>query len=214
MITGNKIILRDKRLADALDDYTWRTDPELARLDAIPPLTTTFPQYLSAYASELRYPPSTRHPLAIETLDGQHIGNCIYYDVNEAKGETELGIMIGNRAYWDKGYGTDTVTTLVNYIFHQTNLKRIYLKTLDSNTGAQKCFNKCGFTPYGHLVLLNHNPQPLVGRATIAIPNTVFSPCGFSTQRLHSTQCSPSSTYFLLTFPLQVITSPGKFIPR
>jgi len=152
MITGNKIILRDKRLADALDDYTWRTDPELARLDAVPPLNTTFPQYLSAYASELRYPPSTRHPLAIETLDGQHIGNCIYYDVNEAKGKTELGIMIGNRAYWGKGYGTDAVTTLVNYIFHQTNLKRIYLKTLDSNTGAQKCFNKCGFTPYGHLV--------------------------------------------------------------
>jgi len=59
--------------------------------------------------------------------------------------------MIGNRDYWDKGYGADTVTALISYIFHQTNLERIYLKTLDSNIRAQKCFQKCGFTPYGHL---------------------------------------------------------------
>ncbi len=152
MIAGRKIILRDKRLADAPDDYTWQTDPELTRLDAVPPLKTTFPQYLSDYASELGYSFKTRHPFAIETLDGKHIGNCIYFGIDEAKGETELGIMIGNRDYWDKGYGSDAVTTLVNYIFRQTKIRRIYLKTLDSNSRAQKCFHKCNFTPYGHLV--------------------------------------------------------------
>jgi len=152
MIIGSKIILRDKRLADALDDYTWQTDPGLARLDAAPLLTITFPQYLSDYTSQPGYSASTRHPFAIDTLDGKHIGNCVYYGVNETRGEAELGIMIGNRDYWDKGYGADTVTTLVSYIFRQTNLKRIYLKTLDWNGRAQKCFKKCDFTPYGHLV--------------------------------------------------------------
>ncbi len=151
MITGTKIKLRDKRAADALDDYTWRTDLKLAQLDATPPLTITFPQYLSDYASELRYPSPTRYPFAVETLDGKHIGNCVYYNINNTKGEAELGIMIGDRDYWDKSYGSDAVTTLVNYIFHQTNLKRIYLKTQDLNRRAQKCFQKCGFTPYGHL---------------------------------------------------------------
>jgi RimJ/RimL family protein N-acetyltransferase len=150
MITSTKIKLRDKRLADALDDYIWRADPELAQLDASPLLTVTFPQYLSGYTIELRYPASTRHPFAIETLDSKHIGNCVYYNINGAKSEAELGIMIGDRNYWDKGYGTDAVTTLVNHIFRQTSLNRIYLKTLDSNRRAQKCFQKCGFTPYGH----------------------------------------------------------------
>jgi len=152
MIIGSKIKLRDKRLGDALNDYTWRTDPELTQLDASPLLTTTFSQYLSDYAHELQYYSSTtRHRFAVETLAGKHIGNCSYYNIDETKGEVELGIMIGNRDYWDKGYGADTVTTLVNYIFHQTNLKRIYLKTLDSNSRAQKCFKKCGFTPHGHM---------------------------------------------------------------
>ncbi len=151
MIISSKIKLRDKKLADVLDDYIWRTDPELVRLDATPLLTTTFSRYLSDYAHELRYF-SIRHRFAVETLEGKHIGNCLYYSIDETKGEAELGIMIGNRDYWDKGYGADTVTTLVNYIFHQTNLKRIYLKTLDSNRRAQKCFKNCGFTPCGHLV--------------------------------------------------------------
>ncbi len=152
IISGTKIRLREKRLADALGDYIWRTDPELAHLDAAPLLTATLPQYLSDYTDELRYPSSIRYRFAIESLDGKHIGNCTYYSIDETKGEAELGIMIGNRDYWDKSYGADTVTTLVNYIFHQTNLKRIYLKTLESNSRAQKCFKKCGFTPYGHLV--------------------------------------------------------------
>ena len=151
MITGTKIKLRDKRLADALDDYTWRTDPELTQLDATQLLKATFPQYLSGYAIELRYPSLNRQPFAVETLDGKHIGNCVYYNIDKAKGEAELGIMIGDRAYWDKGYGTEAVTTLVNHIFRQTSLNRIYLKTLESNQRAQKCFQKCGFTPYGKL---------------------------------------------------------------
>ena len=151
MLTGSKIILRAKKLADAQNDYIWQTDPELTRLDAAPLLTISFAQYLSDYLGDLHYPSLTRRRFAIETLDSKHIGNCAYYGINEVKGEAELGIMIGNRDYWDKGYGADAVTTLVNYVFRRADLKRIYLKTLVSNTRAQKCFRKCGFDPYGKL---------------------------------------------------------------
>ena len=152
MLVGSKVKLRDKRLADAANDYAWQTDPELAQLDAAPPLPATFSQFLSNYASELRYPSLIRRRFAIETLDGKHVGNCAYYGINEAKGEAELGIMIGRRDCWDNGYGVDAVTTLLNHVFHKTKLRRIHLKTLDSNIRAQKCFQKCGFTPCGHML--------------------------------------------------------------
>ena len=151
MIIGNKIILREKSLADAKDDYAWETDAELAQLDAAPLTTISFSQYLSDYADELNHFLKTSHRFAVDTLDGKHIGNCSYYNISETKGEAELGIMIGNRDYWDKGYGTHIITTMVNHIFSQTNLDRIYLKTLESNTKAQRCFQKCGFTTYNHL---------------------------------------------------------------
>ncbi|GAF95893.1 unnamed protein product, partial [marine sediment metagenome] len=113
MITSSKIRLREKRLTDAQDDYDWRSDPELAHLDAAPLLTITFQTYLSDYTSMLNYLFLNKHRFAIDTLDGKHIGNCGYYGIDETKGEAELGIMIGNRKYWDKDYGTDAVATLV-----------------------------------------------------------------------------------------------------
>ncbi len=150
MIAGNKVIIREKSSVDAWNDYAWETDPELSQLDAVTPTTMTFSRYLSDYENELSYSSPNSRRFAIDTLDSQHIGNCSYYNISETRGEAELGIMIGNRNYWNKGYGTDVVTTLVNYIFRQTNLNRIYLKTLESNSRAQKCFQKCGFTPYKH----------------------------------------------------------------
>jgi len=152
MISGSKVILRKKTLADAHNDYRWQMDPELAWLDASPVVTMSFEDYLAAYASELRYSSPTRRSFAVDTMDGKHIGNCVYYNIDEKKGQAELGIMIGNRDYWDKGYGTDIINTLIDHIFNQTNLKRLYLKTLDSNIRAQKCFQKCRLAMYGHTV--------------------------------------------------------------
>ena len=151
MTSGAKTRLREKRLSDARSDYSWQTNPELAALDAVPPLSFSYAEYLARYAAELRYPTTRRQRFAIETSDGEHIGNCTYYAINHKRGEAELGIMIGNRDYWDKGYGADAITALLEYVFGQTKLNRLYLKTLVNNKRAQKCFAKCGFTPCGHL---------------------------------------------------------------
>jgi RimJ/RimL family protein N-acetyltransferase len=147
VLRGSKIVLRQKQLEDAAADYAWKTDEELARLDATLPLATPFSEYLLSYAEELCSPIWGRRHFAIETPNGKHIGNCSYYNLDEYKGEVEIGIMIGDRSYWDRGYGTDAVTTLVNYIFNEMKLKKVYLHTLEWNARAQRCFEKCGFAP-------------------------------------------------------------------
>jgi RimJ/RimL family protein N-acetyltransferase len=151
MTDNSRILLRNKILSDARNDYDWQRDRELVRLDATTPINCSFKEYLADYADELRYPSSLRHSFAVETHDGKHIGNCVYYNINEAKGEAELGIMIGDRHYWDKGYGTDAVSALIDHIFQRTKLNRIYLKTLTSNSRAHKCFQKCNLKPCGYL---------------------------------------------------------------
>ncbi|OGO25333.1 MAG: hypothetical protein A2144_09770 [Chloroflexi bacterium RBG_16_50_9] len=156
-IVGSKVKLREKQLSDARHDYSWQSDAELARLDAATVLKVSFAIYLVDYTGQLHAPKWSRFPLAVDTLDGKHIGNCSCYDVNESRGETELGIMIGDRDYWNKGYGTDAVNTLVDYVFTNTNLRRIYLKTLDWNLRAQKCFEHCGFTSCRQISRNGHN---------------------------------------------------------
>ena len=151
MLVGQKVVLREKRLSDAPNDYAWRCDADLARLDAVPPLKMSFREYSYYYGDELQHGGSRRRRFAIDNLQGKHIGNCMYYDIDDAGRQAELGIMIGDRKYWDQGYGTDAITTLVGHIFRDTVLDRVYLHTLVSNVRAQRCFEKCGFVTCGRV---------------------------------------------------------------
>ena len=152
MASNSKVVLREKRIHDAANDYEWKTDKELTELDAAPSLRVSFKEYLANYAEELRFPSLMRCRFAIETKSGKHIGNCMYYNIDTHKREVELGILIGDRKYWGKGYGTDAVTKLIHKIFQETGFDRIYLHTLDWNTRAQKCFEKCGFKVCGRSI--------------------------------------------------------------
>lgn len=151
MISKKRIIIRQKTTSDAWDDYSWETDPELAQLDAAPVIRMPYSQYLLDYDIEIRRTSPTSKQFGVDTLDGEHIGNCSYYNLDVGKGEVELGIMIGNRDYWDRGYGMEAVITLINHIFGELTVNRIYLKTLESNLRAQRCFQKCGFTDCGEI---------------------------------------------------------------
>ena len=145
-LVGELTVLRSKLMDDAEADYSWRIEPELAALDATRPVTLSFNEYLRYHRDDVNYPSPWSVRMAIDTHDGRHIGNCMYYDINTDKSQCELGIMIGDRDYWSKGYGTDVVKTVLAHIFTATELERVYLHTLSHNYRAQKSFTKAGFS--------------------------------------------------------------------
>jgi RimJ/RimL family protein N-acetyltransferase len=149
VVRGAKVVLREKRASDATADYAWRSDAELARFDAARPFSASFDDFRALHGEEVAYPSPSRRTLAIEDHAGRHIGNVMYYNIDHAHGEAELGITIGVREYWGQGYGTDAVRALVRHIFTRTALRRVYLKTLDWNERARRCFEKAGFVAYG-----------------------------------------------------------------
>ena len=106
-LQGDRVVLRAKDLADANKDYDWATDRELMRLDAGQPYEFDFSIYLAIYPDGLADP--NKIQVAVETLAGEHIGNCTCYNIDERHKEAELGIVIGKREYWGKGYGSDAV---------------------------------------------------------------------------------------------------------
>ena len=55
------------------------------------------------------------------------------------------------RAYWDQGFGTDAVRTLVEYAFRSMRLSRVYLRVFTSNVRAIRCYEKVGFRKEGRL---------------------------------------------------------------
>lgn len=147
--TGSRVILRQKKLEDSVEDYSWSTDPELSKLDATSPISIGFSEYLIYYKDKLQYHSSLRNMYAIDTIEGIHIGNCTYYNIDEKKEEAELGIMIGDRRYWNQGYGYESILLLRNHIFATTNLNRLFLHVLDWNIRGYKSFIKSGFMHCG-----------------------------------------------------------------
>lgn len=142
---GEKVRIREKRVEDIRNEYSWRVDPELSRLDATRPMTMSYEDFFRYSKEEMQFPNYRSKRLAVETLEGVHIGNIMYYDLNMQNSQAELGIMIGDKDYWSSGYGTDTVNTLLRHLFTILELDRVYLHTLSWNYRAQASFAKSGF---------------------------------------------------------------------
>ena len=143
---GRIVRLREKEIEDATRDYEWRRDIELAAYDATRPITMSYKTFVKTMTEELRRPSQFRRTYAIEEREGgAHIGNIMYYGYDSLVRETEMGITIGVRAYWARGYGTDAVSTLLAYVFDELDLRRMYLHTLSSNVRAQRAFHRAGF---------------------------------------------------------------------
>ncbi len=58
----------------------------------------------------------------------------------------EIGYVIGEPAYWSRGYGTDAVLLLIEYLFDWLDLHKICLDTMGINARMVRQMEKIGFT--------------------------------------------------------------------
>jgi len=83
---------------------------------------------------------------AILTRAGnQLIGNCGLHQIDWTNRHAVLGIFIGDKSYWDKGYGTDAIHTLLRYAFEEAGLHRVELTVHAFNPRAIHVYEKVGF---------------------------------------------------------------------
>ncbi len=65
------------------------------------------------------------------------------------KGDTFVGIGIGERDFWGKGYGTDAMKVILRYAFQELNMRRVSLTTFEYNPRAVGSYEKAGFVHEG-----------------------------------------------------------------
>lgn len=91
----------------------------------------------------------------IETLavedepGGKIIGFVGLGEVEWHHGDSFVGIGIGERDYWGRGYGTDAMRVLLRYAFDELNLHRVSLGVFEYNTRARRAYEKAGFVVEG-----------------------------------------------------------------
>jgi RimJ/RimL family protein N-acetyltransferase len=61
----------------------------------------------------------------------------------------EVGIVIGEKDYWNKGYGSEAMQLMLKHGFETLNLHRIWLRVYGFNTRAIRAYEKSGFVHEG-----------------------------------------------------------------
>jgi ribosomal-protein-alanine N-acetyltransferase len=87
--------------------------------------------------------------LAIETLDGTHIGFSGIFAVSWRDGTATTGTMIGDRSTWGKGYGTDAAITRNRYAFDVLGLRMLYSEVFEGNDRSYRMLAKAGYQECG-----------------------------------------------------------------
>jgi RimJ/RimL family protein N-acetyltransferase len=87
----------------------------------------------------------------IQTLGGADIGVIALRIAEHTDTHANLGITIFEEQYWNKGFGTDAVRTLVDGAFRALPLVRIELLVLSDNARAMRCYERAGFVKEGVL---------------------------------------------------------------
>ena len=85
----------------------------------------------------------------IDITTNELIGNCGYDSIDHINQTAGIGIFIGNKNYWNKGYGTEALILLIDYGFKALNLHNIFLNVYSFNERAIRCYEKVGFKIIG-----------------------------------------------------------------
>lgn len=150
-IVGRRLRLRDVRIEDANHTYAgWMNDPEVVRY--------TESRYVRHSPESLRdfieTVAASRHNLflAITKKDNaRHIGNIKLGNINDVHGTADIGIIIGDKSCWGRGYASEAVSLLADYAFATVGLHKLTAGCYAANESSARAFEKAGFKIEGVL---------------------------------------------------------------
>lgn len=153
MIVGENIRLRAIEREDIPCFLRWMNDPEVTQFLLISsPLSKAMEEKWFERQQEI--PPQQGQVLAIEVFENGgwvHIGNTGLHDVDAVSRNAEFGIVIGEKDYWNRGYGRKAANLTLQHGFDNLNLHRIYLYVYETNPRGYSCYEAAGFKKEGVL---------------------------------------------------------------
>lgn len=149
ILKGEKTILKPLGVEHMPDCWKWINDKSVTRFLAGP--------YPKTYAGELKWLKKMKKGKSdkvfaiLDKKNGKYLGNIGVHDISRHYKKANVGIVIGVKSYWSKGYGTDAMKIFLKYCFEKLGLNKISLTVLPDNPRAIKSYKKCGFIKEGYL---------------------------------------------------------------
>ncbi len=142
-LIGQKVKIRNLKRPDVPLLVKWKNDPEIADLVRGGPINTSFEIENRRYDKGLNEHDTIR--MIVETLAGKPIGFISLSDIDKDNGKADVGMLIGEKDFWDQGYGPDSLVTLLKHLFYDLGFNRVGLEVFEYNLRAKKAYEKIGF---------------------------------------------------------------------
>jgi len=150
VVRGERVTLRPYRAGFAEDElrvlYRWARDTELLDLSGGHPIEMPYPRFRDLFLAQLpRRNGGSEELFAVLDEHERLIGRSGLFRIGGHPRSAELGIVLGERDAWGRGYGRDAVRALAGHGLARLGLQRIVLYTFPDNLRAQRSFAAAGF---------------------------------------------------------------------
>ena len=134
--------------AAAKVEARWQRDSEFIRLADSDPIRLSSEKKIREWIVENRvdkgFQPE-RYPFYVRTLDDDRLIGFFGLWVDLIHNVAWVGIGIGERDFWGKGYGTDMMKVCLRYAFEELSVHRVSLGLHEYNPRALRSYEKAGF---------------------------------------------------------------------
>ena len=150
-IVGERIFLRplsDERIST--DYISWMQDQDVLQY-----LTGRQGGYsegeLKEYVIQMNKSPNNHLFGIFLEKENTHIGNIKIGNIDSLHKFADLGLIIGNKSLWGKGYATEAITLATEHAFNELHLNKLTAGMVVDNIGSHRAFIKAGYREVGRL---------------------------------------------------------------
>ena len=131
----------------AKQEVRWQRDSEFRRLADNDPADLTSAKKIKEWFDKQAEdgPQPQRYSFSVRTLDEDKYIGFLGLWVDLIHSEAWVGLGIGERDFWSKGYGSDMMKLAIQYVFSELGLERLTLGLHEYNPRALRSYEKCGF---------------------------------------------------------------------
>jgi RimJ/RimL family protein N-acetyltransferase len=138
------------KMSNIYKHFEWNNDADLNHLDdEIAHVKETFGEFKERFERMIFHPSPRFRDFEIHTEDGQLIGVAYVVGISPYNRRCMIGVTIGNRNYWGKGYGREALEMLLRYVFEDLGMHRVSAETYEYNPAWKKLVEATGFTLEG-----------------------------------------------------------------
>lgn len=146
-VIGERVVLAALDESTGLEHYlSWMSDTEVTRYLEVRYAPPSTPEVLHEYVRNIN---GSRGNLLLGIFsrsDNLHIGNIKLGPIDWRHLRAEVGLLIGDKTVWGRGFASEAITLMARYAFETLHLAKLTAGCYADHAGSAKAFLKAGFS--------------------------------------------------------------------